>query len=119
MANQKWVLGGLTFDISPDKDTGWNVEEVTAEHHPIGANSTILQSSGFKSATRSASGHTKSASVKAALTNLQLARNNITLADHRGATSTVRIVALEFDEVLDVTNLGVGTFSFNIKLMKR
>jgi hypothetical protein len=101
------------------EDTGWVYDEVRAELHPIGSNSTIVQSEGFRSGIRKISGATQSAAVKSGIESIFLARSNVTLTDGYGATSTVRITKCQFVYQHDVTNLPNATYKFEIELMKR
>jgi hypothetical protein len=114
-----FVIGSVTLDMGVSSDTGWITEEVASEQHPIGSSSTLYQSDGFKSPVRTLGGVTKSASIKHGLDTQFAARANINLTDHLSNSYTVRIVELTWDEQMDITNLGTGTFKFQIKVMKR
>lgn len=113
----KWVMSSTTFDLNPARDTGWVYDIVVAEHHPIGATTSVLQNSGTKSPTRTVEGITKSSTVKAALD--AMLRTTVTLVDHRSVSSSVFVAELKWNELNDVTNIGVGTFSYQMKLIKR
>lgn len=114
----KWNLGGVSFDLNPTKDTGWQFEEVLNELYPIGSNQSVMQSDGFKAGKREAEGITKSGAVALGLQNLQLARQIVTLVDHRGASSQVRITELVVWEIYDAANLN-STYGYRLTLRKR
>ena len=113
---QKWVLNNVTFDMSPSRDTGWYHELVTQKQHIPNSNYTLMQISGKQSDIRECSGVTKSATVKANL--LACVGSQVTLVDHYGVSNTVLIESVVPDEKLDITNLGVGTFAYTMKMMK-
>jgi hypothetical protein len=115
----KWVWGGTTADFNPSQDSGWVSEVVFAEQHVIGSSSSIIQEGGVKSARRKVSGVTKSTSFKSALDALHLGRTIFTLVDHRGTSSSAKILNLQWQEVHDVTNLPGYTFKYDIELVKR
>lgn len=115
----KWSWGGTTADWNPNQDSGWNYEPVVTEQHNIGSGSSVLQEGGLKSGRRKVSGITKSAAFKSALEALHLARSTFTLVDHRGNSSSARIMSLQFTEVHDVTNLPGYTFKYDCELIKR
>ena len=112
----KWVLNSVTFDLSPAADTGWFQELVSQKQHIPGSNYTLVQLSGNQSAVRECSGITKSASVKANL--LACIGQQVTLVDHYGASNTVLVESVVPNEKMDITNLGVGTFAYTMKMMK-
>jgi hypothetical protein len=114
----KWVWGGTTADFNPNSDTGWFSERVFAEQHPVGSTATVLQSGGFKSQRRKVTGLTKSASFKSALQTLFTGAGTFTLTDHNSASASCQILSLQWQEVLDASNLG-ATFRYEAELLKR
>lgn len=114
----KWSVNGTTVDFNPSADSGWVSERVFAEQHVPGSTSSVIQSGGFKSQRRKISGLTKSASVKSAIQAAFVAGANITITDHNSASSTCQILSLQWQEVLDASNLG-ATFRYEAELIKR
>lgn len=104
MSITRWHLNYNGFDYNPSKDTGWLYEEVRGEQHPIGANFTILQSAGFKSATRTIEGLTKSKVLHDNLLVLQQARIVCTCQDQYGEVFQGRVLSVEYTTKIDVSN---------------
>ncbi len=104
MSVTRWVIGGNTFDINQEKDTGWEHEEVRSEQHAIGANATIIQSAGFKSPTRTIEGFTNSKPLRDALLSLYLSASSVTCSDQDGATFTGRLMDCKFPVRINVAN---------------
>lgn len=113
----KWIVNGTTVDINPDEDSNWIKEAVVAEQHPPTATFTILQYGGLKSSKRTCSGVTKTAATKTALDACVGATVNIT--DHFSVTSSVFVQSVEWKEILDASNIGIGTFRWTMKMIKR
>ena len=117
----KWQMVGatsVTFDYNPKRDSGWNYGPLSSKHQPIASNVTLVQEGGFESGDRQVEGITKSASVKTGLEAILTARSVVTLTDHNGVASSVKIMSLVFEEILDASNLG-ATFGYRMTLMKR
>lgn len=112
----KWILGGVTLDINPSEDTGWNVEPVYDIQHVPGSNYDLIQTMGNRSAKREARGTTKSSSVKSNLS--ALIGTSVAFTDHYSVSNTVFVAGIVFAEKMDVSNLGVGTFAYTISLIK-
>jgi hypothetical protein len=112
----KWILNSVTADMNPSKDTGWFPELVSQKQHIPGSNYSLIQISGKQSEIRECSGITKSSTVKANL--LACVGLQVTLVDHYGVSNTVLVESVVPDEKMDITNLGVGTFAYTMKMMK-
>ena len=117
----KWVIGGNTFDMGPDKDTGWEYEEVRSEQHVINTSTTIIQSAGFKSPLRTIEGFTKSKTLRDALLNLYVAGNNVACSDQDGVSFTGRIMECKFPVRIDVSNTtnNYQSYQYHVVIAKR
>ncbi len=117
----KWVIGGNTFDWGPSKDTGWQYEEKRAELEPIASNTTIVQSTGFKSPKRVIEGVTQSKTLRDAIIALYLAAANVSCTDQDGTTFTARLVSVDFPVRVDASNNAntYQDYDYKIVLMKR
>src|SRR5512142_1644858 len=94
----------FTLDINPSKDTGWTVDPVYAEHHPIGATQTTLQIGGTKSRARVAEGITKDIAMRNNLNAMHQRAKVFSLTEHHSVTNKVFIVKLTWDEIPDASN---------------
>ncbi len=121
MSVTRWVIGGSTFDINPDKDSGWEYEEVRSEQHPINSNTTVIQSAGFKSPTRTIEGFTHSRALRDALVSLYLAARNVTCSDQDGASFTGRLLDCKFPVRINVANEANNfqSYYYHIVIAKR
>ncbi len=117
----KWVIGGNTFDWGPARDSGWQYEEKRSELQPIGTNTTIVQTAGFKSAQRTIEGTTQSKTLRDAIIALYLAAGNVSCTDQDGSTFTARLISVDFPVRVDASN-STNTYQdydYKIVLMKR
>ncbi len=117
----KWVIGGNAIDWGPAKDSGWQYEEKRSELEPIASNTTIVQSTGFKSPKRTIEGTTKSKTLRDAIVALYLARANVSCTDQDGVSFTARLVDVDFPVRVDAANSNNNfqDYDYKIVLMKR
>jgi len=111
-----WVVNSTTLDIGADRDTGWMPETVMTEQHAMGASVSIIQTGGLKSSKRTCSGITKSEATKTAMA--ACVGTVVSITDHHSATDSVYVQDIQWEEILDVSNLG-KTFRWTMKLIKQ
>lgn len=113
----KWIWNGTTLANNPSKDSGWQPDGVMTEQHPIGNSSSVLQIGGVKSQKREVQGITFTSVEKNLIVNA--AGSVISITDHHGLASSVYVESVKIEEMQDVKNLTLGTWSYQIKLIKR
>lgn len=117
----KWVISGTTFDWNPNRDSGWKYTPVRAIHHPISADSSIIQHGGFNSPTRTISGVTKLKSLRDAVTSAFLSGNPVACSDQDGVAFTAWIDEAPFEVKIDTSNdtNNYQSYTYMIVLTKR
>ena len=118
----KWVINGLTFDINPNKDSGFIPVRIKAEHNPVGSNFTIIQHGGFASPTRTISGITKSKALRDGILNTYLSAATVNCSDQDGVSFRAQIrEEPKFDVHIDTSNEenNFQSYDFEIELIKR
>jgi hypothetical protein len=107
------------IDINPQVDTGWIPQPVVGEHHPIGALFTIIQRGGRASSLRRIAGVTKKRNIKNKLNQLYRFQYIFTFTDHYDDENSARIKEFEFTELMDASNVPIGTFNYRAVLAGR
>lgn len=115
MSVTKWSFLGSNFETNPAEDTGWVKEEKTEEIDLLDADTTVIQSSGFRSETRRIRGWILSASFYNTFKGWQGQEG--TLSDDLGGSATARLVSFEAERVRNVSNW--NTYRYTATWLRR
>ena len=111
----------VTFDFNPSRDTGFSVDPIFTEQHPIGGRNTVLQIGGTKSRFREAEGLIKDPDVKDAIQQLHENREVFRLVDHNGMNRQVFMIQLRWDTLMDASNPDTNyqSYKYTMRLIRR
>lgn len=110
-----WSFKGTSFSVNPEEDSGWVKEEKTEEIELLDADTTVIQSSGFRSEVRTIRGWI----LSAAFYNIfqGWVGQEGTLTDDLGNSATARLMSFEAERVRNVANW--ATWRYTARWMKR
>ncbi len=111
MARVPWRFNNYDFDVNPEKDSGFNAEEVEPEAVAIGATKSTFQWGGRKSGRRVISGWLYGPNALTQYNLMRSWKNNrtvATLTDHLGNTATARLVKFDAEPVVSNTEWAQG-----------
>lgn len=123
MARVPWRFNNYDWSINPEKDSGWNYEDVMPESVAIGAGRSTFQYGGTKSGRRQISGWLYGPSALDQYNRMKAwkqARTKSTLVDHLGNVSTARFAKFEAEAVQSATEwkLGRATWRYSAELIE-
>ena len=111
----RWTFRGAEFVVNPMEDSGWIKEEKAEEVELLDADTTVIQSSGFRSETRTIRGWILSAAFYNTLKGW-LGQTG-TLTDDIGGSATARLMSFEAERVRNVADW--NTWRYTATWMKR
>lgn len=106
-----WVFNGYSFPVNPEKDSGFNAEEVEPESVAIGATRSTFQWTGRKSARRTISGWCYGPNALEQYNTMRSWKNNRTIAtltDHLGNSASARLAKFDAEPVVSQTEWAHG-----------
>lgn len=115
MSVTKWSFRGTDFAINPEEDTGWVKQEKVEELDLLDADTTVIQTSGFRSEERTIRGWIMTAAFYNKLKNWQ--GRTGTLTDDLGGSASARFMSFEADRVRNVNNW--NTYQYTARFVKR
>ncbi len=123
MARVAWVFNSYSWAVNPEKDSGFNAEEVEPEAVAIGATKSTFQWGGRKSARRQISGWLYGPNALAQYNLMRGWKNNrtvATLVDHLGNSSTARLAKFDAEPVVSNTEWANGrsTWRYNAEFIE-
>lgn len=123
MARVPWQFNGYSWDVNPEKDSGWVYEDVLPETVAIGAPKSSFQFGGRKSGRRQISGYlfgVSSLTQYNIMKSWRLNRTKATLVDHFGNASTARMVKFEAEPIQSAMEwrLGRASWRYNAEFIE-
>lgn len=115
MAVVKWSFRGVNFAINPDSAEGWEKEEKIAEVDLLDSDTTVIQSSGFKSETIAIEGWILSQSFLNTFNGWRGLTG--TLTDDLGNSCTARLMSFSPRRIRNVANW--HTYRYSATFIKR
>lgn len=118
-----WSFAGYSWPVNPEKDSGFNAEEVEPEAVAIGATKSTFQWGGRKSARRQISGWLYGAHALEHYNKMRAWKNGRTvgtLTDHLGNSATARLVKFDAEPVVSNTEWAAGrsTWRYNAEFVE-
>lgn len=123
MARTAWIFNSYSWPVNPEKDTGWNAEEVEPEAVAINATRSTFQWGGRKSGRRQISGWLYGANALEQYNQMRSWKNNrvvATLTDHLGNSATARLAKFDAELTPSATEWAHGrsTWHYNAEFIE-